>query len=328
MEMAVMGDDDAVPEDDDAVPGDDEARDNGDVCVLIPTLDEAETIAEVIDGLHDQGYENVLIIDGGSTDGTGDIAHEHGARVERQSGSGKGSAVREALSTIDAEYVLMLDGDGTYRAEDADAMLEPLRSDRAEHVIGDRFADMEPDAMPRLNRAGNRLINRAFAFIHGRDLVDITSGYRAFTRTAAERFHLTATGFGIETEFAVECVKRDIDTEIVPITYRSRPAGSDTNLRPIRDGAVILVTLYRLAKTNNPLFYFGSVGVLSLLLGGTVGAYVGVEWVTRGISHEVLAVVAGVSVIFGVQLLMFGVLSDMMLSLHREQLRRIERSER
>ena len=322
-----MGEDDAVPGDDDA--GDDgDATDSSDVCVLIPTLDEAETIGRVIDGLRDQGYENVFVIDGGSTDGTRDIAREHGARIERQSGRGKGSAIREALSMIEAEYVLMLDGDGTYRAADADAMLEPLRSGRAEHVIGNRFADMEPGAMPRLNQAGNRLINRAFAFVHGRELVDITSGYRAFTRESAERFHLTATGFGIETEFAVECVKRDVDTEIVPITYRSRPAGSDTNLRPIRDGAVILVTLYRLAKTNNPLFYFGSVGVLSLLFGGAIGAYVGVEWVTRGISHEVLAVVAGVSVLFGVQLLMFGVLSDMMLSLHREQLRRIERSER
>ncbi len=306
----------------------DDATGDGDVCVLIPTLDEAETIGEVIDGLCDQGYENVLVIDGGSTDGTGEIAREHGARVERQSGRGKGNAIREAFSMIEAEFVLMLDGDGTYRAADADAMLEPLRSGRAEHVIGNRFANMESGAMPWLNRVGNRVINRAFAFIHGRDLVDVTSGYRAFTLKSADRLHLTATGFGIETELAVECIKHDVDTGVVPITYQPRPEGSDTNLRPIRDGAIILVTLYRLAKTNNPLFYFGSVGVFSLLLGGLIGVYVGVEWFTRSTSHEVLAVVSGVSILFGVQLLMFGVLSDMVLSLHREQLRRIERSER
>jgi dolichol-phosphate mannosyltransferase len=317
-----MGEGDAATE------RDDDAGDGSNVCVLVPTLEEAETIGGAIDGLHEQGYGNVLVIDGGSTDGTVAIAREHGARVKEQSGSGKGRAIREALEMIDAEFVLMLDGDGTYRAADADAMLEPLRTGRTEHVIGNRFADMEPGAMPRLNRIGNRLINRAFASIHGRDLVDITSGYRAFTRESVEQFHLTATGFGIETELAVECVKHDINTAIVPITYRSRPEGSDTNLRPIRDGGVILITLYRLAKTNNPLFYFGSVGVLSLLTGAGIGAYVGVEWFTRGVSHEVLAVVAGVALLFGVQLLMFGVLSDMLLSLHREQLRRIERSER
>jgi len=294
------------------------------VCALVPTLNEAETIGDVIDGLRDQGYENVLVIDGGSSDGTAEIAREYGARVERQSGRGKGRAVREALSMIDAEYVLMLDGDGTYRSVDADAMLEPLRGEEAEHVIGNRFADMEEGAMPRLNRIGNRLINRAFAFIHGRDLVDITSGYRAFAMESIESFRLRSTGFGIETELAVECVKHDIDTAIVPITYQSRPAGSNTNLRPVRDGAVILVTLYRLAKTNNPLFYFGSVGGLSLLFGGGLGAFVGIEWVTRNVSHEVLAVVAGVLVLLGMQLLMFGVLSDMILSLHRETLRRLE----
>jgi glycosyltransferase (TIGR04182 family) len=317
-----------MSEGDAVVDHDDTTRADSDVCVLVPTLDEAETIGSVIDGLRERGYENVLVIDGGSTDGTVEIAREHGAHVERQTGQGKGRAIREAFSMIEAEFVLMLDGDGTYRAADADTMLEPLRAGRAGHVIGNRFADMEPGAMPRLNRIGNRLINRAFAFVHGRDLVDITSGYRAFTRESVERFRLSSTGFGIETELAVECVKHDVDTEVVPVTYRSRPEGSDTNLRPIRDGAVILLTLYRLAKTNNPLFYFGSVGVLSMLIGTVIAAYVGVEWFARGVSHEVLAVVAGVSLLFGVQLLMFGVLSDMLLSLHREQLRRIERSER
>jgi len=319
--MAMMDDGDAVTEDD-GPPGD------SDACVLVPTLNEAETIARVIEGLREEGYGNVLVIDGGSTDGTVEIARERGARVEHQSGQGKGRAIREALALIEAEFVLMLDGDGTYDPEDADAMLEPLRSGRAEHVIGNRFANMEPDAMPRLNQLGNRLINRAFAFIHGRHLVDITSGYRAFTRESLDRFRLTATGFGIETELAVECIKHGVDTEIVPITYRARPEGSDTNLRPIRDGGVILVTLYRLAKTNNPLFYFGSIGVLNVLFGAVIGTYVGIDWFTRRVSHEVLAVVAGVTILLGIQLLMFGVLSDMLLSLHREQLRRIERSDR
>jgi len=294
------------------------------VCVLVPTLDEAETIGDVIDGLQDHGYENVLVIDGGSSDGTVEIAQEHGARVEYQTGRGKGRAIREALSMIDAEYVLMLDGDGTYRPEDAEVMLEPLLARRADHVIGNRFADMREGAMPRLNRIGNRLINRAFAVVHGRKFVDITSGYRAFATETVESFRLKSTGFGIETELAVECVKHDVETEIVPITYRARPDGSDTNLRPVRDGAVILITLYRLAKTNNPLFYFGSLGGLSLLFGSGLGVYVGVEWFTRNVSHEVMAVVSGVSILLGIQLLMFGVLSDMILSLHRETLRRLE----
>ena len=299
--------------------------DREDVCVLIPTLNEAETIGEVIDGFTSRGFENVLVVDGNSTDGTTDQARDHGARVIQQSGTGKGQAIREAVRHIDAEYVLMLDGDGTYRPEDADVMLEPLLDGRYEHVIGNRFADMEEGAMSRLNRFGNGLFNRVFRHIHGEDFEDILSGYRAFTRKSIEDFYLDADGFGVETEMAVECVKHDVATTVVPIRYEARPNGSDTNLHPIRDGGVILLTLYQLAKTSNPLFYFGSVGVLSGLFGVLVAVYVGYEWfVPPRTSHEVLAVVAAFGILFGVQLLMFGVLSDLIVTLHREQMRRLD----
>jgi len=298
--------------------------DRDDVCVLVPTLNEAETIGEVIDGFRSRGYENVLVVDGNSTDGTCEIARDHGVRVMQQSGSGKGQAVREAIQHVDAEYVLMLDGDGTYRPEDADTMLEPLVNGEYEHVIGDRFADMEEGAMSRLNRTGNAMFNWVFRHIHGKNFEDILSGYRAFTRESVENFYLDADGFGVETEMAVECVKHGVPTTVVPIRYEARPDGSDTNLHPLQDGGVILITLYQLAKTNNPLFYFGSVGVASSVVGVLLGAYVGVEWVTQRTSHEVLAVVAAFAILFGVQLLMFGVLSDLIVTLHREQMRRLE----
>jgi dolichol-phosphate mannosyltransferase len=295
-----------------------------DVCVLLPTLDEAETIGDVVGGFREQGYENVLVVDGRSTDGTRRVAEEAGARVLTQSGSGKGQAVREGVAHVDAPVVLMADGDGTYDPSDADAMVEPIIEGRAEHVIGDRFHRMADDAMPKLNRVGNGLVNRAFAFVHGRDLVDILSGYRAFTRESFDRLRLRADGFGIETELAVECVKHGVPTEVVGVRYRSRPAGSETNLHPVKDGARIYLTLFRLAKTNNPLFYFGSVGVLALCAGLAVGAYVGYDYLANGISHEALAVVSASGILLGVQLLMFGVLSDVIVAVNREQTRRIE----
>ncbi|WP_135820708.1 S-layer glycoprotein N-glycosyltransferase AglJ [Halostella litorea] len=301
--------------------------DYGDVCVLIPTLNEAATIGEVIDGFHEQGLDNVLVVDGDSSDDTREIAEARGARVVVQSGSGKGQAVQEGLEYVDSEYVLMLDGDGTYRPEDAPAMLDPLFAGEAEHVIGDRFADMEAGAMTRLNQFGNGIIDRAFHFIHGQSNYDILSGYRAFTRESVELFRLNSEGFGIETELAVECVKHGVEMTEVPISYLARPEDSETNLHPVWDGGTIILTLYRLAKTNNPLFYFGSVGAAGVAAGGALAAYVGVEWITRGISHEVIAVVAAFALLFGVQLIIFGVLSDMIVTLHRDQMHRLQRLE-
>lgn len=299
--------------------------DRNDVCVLLPAYNEAATIASVISEFQAAGFEDVLVADGGSTDETYEIATDAGARVFEQSGDGKGQAIREAVQRhIDAEFVLMADADATYRAEDAERMLGPLFEGRAQHVIGNRFADMKPGAMTRLNKVGNRIINGAFSLIHGYQYSDILSGYRAFTRESFLRLSLSAEGFGIETEMAVECVKHGVRTEVVPITYEPRPDESETNLRPIRDGGLIIATLYRMAKTNNPLFYFGSVGVSTILLGVLLGVYVVYDWVVNSISHEVIAMVGGIAIVLGIQLLMFGVLSDMIVTVNREQTRRLE----
>ena len=301
-----------------------EMPDRDDVTVLMPTYNEAATIGECVDGFREEGFTDVFVIDGGSTDETRTIARNHGARVEQQRGEGKGQAVREAVERyIARDYVLMADGDGTYLPEDADRMLAPL--DRGyEHVIGNRFANMEDGAMTRLNRVGNRLTNRLFGFIHGGEFDDILSGYRAFSRKSFLRLTLTAEGFGIETEMAVECAKRDIPTAVVPVTYLKRPVGSNTNLHPIRDGGIIFLEIYRRAKTNNPLFYFGSVGTVATLLGGVLATYVVWEWVVHRVSHDMIAIAAAGGILFGVQLLMFGVLSDLIHSLHREQLQHVE----
>ena len=301
--------------------------DHDDVCVLLPTMNEAETVARVVTDFRDAGFEEVLVIDGGSTDETQSIAREAGARVVEQSGRGKGQAVREAVRDhVAAPYVLMADADATYDADDAAAMLDPLFEGEADHVIGNRFADMRPGAMTRLNRIGNRLINLAFRAIHREGYRDILSGYRAFTRESFLRLHLTADGFGIETEMAVECVKNRVSVAVVPITYRERPGGSATNLHPIRDGGVIFLELYRKAKTNNPLFYFGSVGAASTAAGLAMGAFVLYRYLAFGISHNVIAVGAVGATILGIQLLVFGVLADMIHSLHREQIARYEQA--
>lgn len=301
---------------------------SADVCVLLPALNEAATITEVITSYQAAGFTNVLVIDGGSSDGTRQKARDAGATVLTQTGSGKGQAVRQAVGHIDAPYVLMVDADMTYRAADAEAMLEPLLNGEADHVIGDRFADMEAGAMTTLNKIGNRFFNTIFRMIYAENYVDILSGYRAFTTDSFERLTLTADGFGIETEMAIQCAKHGVDTTVVPITYRPRPGGSATNLHPIKDGSIILLELYRNAKTNNPLFYFGSVGLGSTLVGVVLLAFVLWRWLTASITHELLAIGGVATLLLGVQLLIFGFLADMIQSLHREQRDRIDRLDR
>ncbi len=285
------------------------------VTVLVPTLNEAPTVQVLVREFGARGYTRVLVVDGNSTDGTAALATEAGAEVLVQHGRGKGNAVIEAFRAIETPYVLMLDGDGTYSADDADCMVAPL-AQGFDQVIGDRLGAAQRGAFSRLNYTGNWLLNRLFRLAHGRYLADILSGYRSFTRAAIDQMTLCEQGFGIETEIAVEAVRNGQRVGVVPVSY-DRRAGTDTKLNPLRDGYRIAVTIYRLARMNNPLFYFGLIGVTLALVGVVVGAYVLYEWF-QGIERLPLTILTVLLIMVGIQIFVFGLIGDLVLSFHRE----------
>lgn len=291
------------------------------VCIFIPTLNEAPTIGELVEGLRQRDFPHILVMDGNSTDGTPDIARAAGADVRNQTGRGKGNAIIEAVDIIDKPYVLMLDGDGTYSPDDAERMLEPLGRG-FDHVIGDRLASPEAGAFTRLNLLGNQILNTMFRIAHGKDLSDILSGYRAFTLHSIRQMTLKEAGFEIETEMAVEAVRNGQRVTVVPVRYLARP-GTLTKLNPFQDGLRIFSTIYRLAKMNNPIFYFGIIGLFISLLGGVIGIYVVLEWL-KNIEHLPLTILTVLLITMGFQIFMFGVISDMLLGFHRETTRQIE----
>ena len=224
------------------------------VCILIPTLNEGLTIGNIVREFTALGYTHILVIDGKSTDTTVKNAREAGATVRTQSGKGKGNAIIEAFEVIEQPYILMLDGDGTYSAKDAEKMLTPLFLG-FDQVIGDRLINAEEGSFSHLNLFGNHMLNLLFKIAHSRDLHDILSGYRAFTKLAILQMHLKEKGFEIETEISVESVRNGQRVMVVPIKYSSRP-GTATKLSPFHDGIKIISTIYRLARVNNPMFYF------------------------------------------------------------------------
>jgi glycosyltransferase (TIGR04182 family) len=291
------------------------------VCILIPTLNEGPTIGNVVREFKTQGYNNILVMDGKSTDTTVKSAREAGANVRTQSGKGKGNAIIEAFEVIEQQYILMLDGDGTYSAKDAEKMLTPLFLG-FDQVIGDRLINAEEGSFSRLNLFGNHMLNLLFKVAHSRDLHDILSGYRAFTKLGVQQMHLRERGFEIETEISVEAVRNGQRIMVVPIKYLRRP-GSGTKLSPFHDGIKIVSTIYRLARTNNPMFYFGMMGAFTSLLGVLTGIYVVLEWF-RHVEHIPLTILTVLLIVVGIEIFMFGMISDMVLVFHREIIREIQ----
>lgn len=296
---------------------------SADVCILIPTLNEAATIGQLIKDFKKDGFSNILVIDGNSRDGTGQIAEAEGARVVMQSGKGKGQAMIQAFELIESPYVVMIDGDGTYLAREAPSLLEPILEGRADHVIGNRLENYSPGAFTKLNIVGNRLINIFFDVAYGVSLKDILSGYRAFTLDSMRELELNKTGFEIETEISVECILKAQRVEEVQITYLPRSEKGATKLNPVKDGFRIGSTIYRLVKVHNPMFYFGIIGSFFVLAGLLTGAFVIIQW-SQGITRIPLSVLTALFVIFGLQMFIFGMLSDLIVTLHRQTINLIQ----
>ena len=292
---------------------------NEDICILIPTLNEGKTIAGLVREFKSIGYPDILVIDGHSTDDTVSKAQNAGARVVLQSGTGKGQAISQAFHLLSSKYIVMIDGDGTYLPEEINKLLEPIISGQADHVIGNRFTNYQTGAFTGLNLFGNRILNKIFGFAYGIWLNDILSGYRAFNYNSYKQIELNRTGFEAETEITVECVKKDLKIVEVPITYLARVSGAATKLRPVRDGLRIASTIYLLARTHNPLFYFNLIGGFLTLLGVIVGIYVVDEWI-KNVTHVPLTILATLLIVTGILMFIFAILSDLIVSMHRENM--------
>ncbi|KKG18072.1 glycosyl transferase [Methanosarcina sp. 2.H.T.1A.6] len=290
---------------------------NADVCILIPTLNEVATIGELIKDFKKEGFSNILVIDGNSRDGTAQIAEAEGARVVLQTRKGKGQAVIQAFEIIESPYVVMVDGDGTYLAREAPTLLEPVLEGKVDHVIGSRLENYSPGAFTKLNLVGNRLINMFFNLAYGVHLTDILSGYRAFTLESVRDLELNKAGFEIETEISVECILKKQRVEEVPITYLPRSEKGATKLNPVKDGIRIGSTIYRLAKVHNPMFYFGVIGFFFIMAGLFTGTFVVFQWL-QGITRIPLSILTTLFIIFGLQMFIFGMISDLIVTLHRQ----------
>lgn len=293
-----------------------------DVTVVIPTLNEEKAIGEVVEGFVKKGYR-VVVIDGHSTDRTREIAKEKGAEVIVQSGKGKGQAVAEAFELLDSDIIVLVDGDGTYLPEEVDRLLKPIMDGKADHVVGNRFANFEKGAFTRLNLFGNKVLNFFFRLAYGAELRDILSGYRALKKEVYKSVELKKQGFEVETELTVETLAKGFKIVEVPITYRKR--GGKTKLNPLKDGFRIGKTIYELMSRYSPARYLYLFGILFILVGLVSGAYVVYEWF-MGVTHYLLAILTALFIITGVQLIMFGLIADFIFRSNvefRKELRRL-----
>jgi len=218
------------------------------VAIVIPTLNEARAIGKVIDHIPVDELQNAglkttaYVVDGCSTDKTVDIARQKGARIIIEEGRGKGAAIRTAFRRIDADYVIMVDGDDTYPIDVVPQMIRLLQAHDV--VVGSRLKGrIEPEAMTRVNVAGNTLLTLLARLLFNVKVSDVCTGLWGFRRDAIRRLELAARGFELEADLFAESVLKGCSIVEIPITYRARQ--DRPKLTSLRDGLKIGAFLFK-----------------------------------------------------------------------------------
>jgi len=206
------------------------------IAVLVPCLNEAACIARVIESFRQALPDaRIYVYDNGSSDDTAAVAAAAGAEVRSEPMRGKGNVVRRMFADIEADVFVMVDGDGTYHAASAPAMIELLTVQHLDMVCGKRV-ESDGGAYRSGHRLGNRVLTGLVAALFGNRVSDILSGYRVMSRRFVKSFPALSRGFETETELTVHALDLRAPVAELATPYGSRVAGSTSKLNTFRDG--------------------------------------------------------------------------------------------
>lgn len=209
--------------DDDAASGS-----RGRVTIAILARNEEKNIVSAVESVAPYGDE-ILVIDGNSTDRTREIAKSLGAAVHTDDGGGKGDGIRKAIEVAAGDVLVFIDADGSHDPKNITAMIAPILADEADLVIGSRWTggsdELGGDISKFIRSTGSSVITLAINYRWGVHLTDSQNGFRAIATRAARQLHLTEKIFTIEQEMMMECLRLGFRVSEVPAHEYRRQSG-------------------------------------------------------------------------------------------------------
>jgi glycosyltransferase involved in cell wall biosynthesis len=256
------------------------------IAILIPCKNEALTIRGIVASFRRvMPRAEVWVCDNGSSDQTASEARSAGAKVIEETRLGKGHAVWRLFATVDADIYVLIDGDGTYEIESATAMVDTLLAERLAMVVGQRVprSDGSGPAYRRGHEWGNRLFTGTMSRLFGFHLFDVFSGFRVLSAGFVRSFPALSRGFEIETELTVHALDMGLAIREIPTPYGSRPEGSSSKLRTVRDGLRIAFTVAHLYEQIKPARFFGVIALILFATSLGLGIPVVLEYLRTGL---------------------------------------------
>jgi len=284
--------------------------------IVIPTLNEAKAIGTVIRELKRIGYENIIVVDGYSDDGTDNIAIAEGAKVIYQHGRGKADAIKTAIEVVKTKYIIVMDGDNSYDPNDIDKFL--MHAENYDEIIGAR----DYKNMSFTQRLGNSLITKIFNILMGTNLSDVCSGMYLLNLDFIRDYALSSHGFSVEVELAAYVSTYGKLTQ-VPINFRKRIG--KRKIKPLRDGARIIYSVLILAFRFNPLALFLPASIITGFI-GTVLIGIGIQnYLTTSMIDAVSLTIGMIFLMLTINFLTIATLAVLIKRVERRITRRISR---
>ncbi|WP_129649568.1 glycosyltransferase family 2 protein [Peristeroidobacter agariperforans] len=266
------------------------------VAVIIPCHNEANAIARVVRDFRSALPDaSIFVYDNVSSDATYEVAKSAGAIVHREFRRGKGNVVRRMFADIDADVLVMVDGDDTYDASAAPTLIEHLLNNSLDMVNAARVPS-STDAYRKGHRLGNIILTGIVSMVFGNQITDMLSGYRIFSRRFVKSFPAISNGFEIETELTVHALDLHLPVGEIPVRYKERCEGTSSKLHTYRDGILILRFIVHLIKQEKPLEFFGCVFLLLSLISLAVEIPVIVTFIETGLVPQIPSAVLGVGI--------------------------------
>ncbi len=292
--------------------------------VLIPCFNEEKTIGKVV-----RDFKSVLpeatiyVYDNNSTDDTAKIASEAGAVVRKEYRQGKGNVIRSMFREIDADCYIMVDGDDTYPADAARDLEKEVLENGADMVVGDRLSSTYFSENKRpFHNTGNVLVRsliNVFWKKESKKILDVMTGYRAFSKLFVKSFPVVSKGFEIETEMTIHALDKNFYIKNVPIQYRDRPEGSESKLNTYSDGFKVIKTIFRMFREYRPLEFFLSGSLIFFILSLILGVPVVFEYFETGLVPRFPSlIVSGIFLVISILVFFVGLILDVLRSADRK----------
>ena len=243
------------------------------IIIGIPAYNEEKNIASLLIKLK-KISENIIVCNDGSNDLTGKIAKELGATViEHERNLGYGSAIKSIFlkaREINADVLVTFDADGQHRIEDINAILEPIKNNAADIVIGSRFLNNNQE-IPKYREIGIKAITKLTNVTGGTKITDSQSGFRAYSKKILEEIEPKESGMGISTEILIKTQKAGFIITEVPITILYE--GDTSTHNPISHGSSVILSTLKYVAIERPLVFYGIPGIIFLLVGLAFGVW-------------------------------------------------------